>query len=134
VGEKSWEREALAIARRAATRDGQECGVVDACFCHGSSGLAHIFNRLYHATHDEIFAAASRYWIDRTLQFRSPGDSAAGYLFKSVDSNGNIGFRPRYGVLEGIAGIGLGLLAAISTVEPCWDRIFLLDIPPLPTS
>jgi lantibiotic modifying enzyme len=134
VGEKSWEREALTIAHRAAARDGQSCGVVDACFCHGSSGLAHIFNRLYQATHDEVFAAAARYWIERTLQFCNPGDSPAGYRVKSVDSRGNIGLQARYGILEGIAGIGLSLLAATSAVEPCWDRIFLLDIPPLSPS
>lgn len=134
VGERSWEQQALEIARLAAARDGQSCGVVDACFCHGSCGLAHIFNRLYQATHDEIFAAASHYWIERTLQFCHPGNGSAGYLIKWADRNGNIDFRARYGLLEGIAGIGLSLLATTSAVEPCWDRVFLLDIPPLPPS
>jgi class I lanthipeptide synthase len=134
VGEESWEQEALEIARLAAARDGQSCGVVDACFCHGSSGLAHIFNRLYQATHDEVFAVASRYWIERTLQFCNPGNGPAGYRVKSADDSGKAGFQARYGVLMGIAGIGLSLLAATSDVEPCWDRIFLLDMPPLSPS
>jgi lantibiotic biosynthesis protein len=134
VGEKSWEQEALAIARRAASRDSQTGGVIDACFCHGSSGLAHIFNRLYQATLDDVFAVASRYWIERTLQFRNPGDGPAGYHVMATDRDGKSGFHARYGLLEGIAGIGLSLLAATSAVEPCWDRIFLLDIPPLPPS
>lgn len=134
VGEQSWEREALAIAKRAAARDPKISGVMDPCFCHGSSGLAHIFNRLFQATHDEVFAMASRYWIERTLQFCTPGDGPAGYLVKTSDADGRSAFRARYGVLMGIAGIGLSLIASISTVEPNWDRIFLLDIPSLPAS
>jgi lantibiotic modifying enzyme len=134
VGEESWEQEAVAIARGAAARDVQTCGVVDACFCHGSSGLAHIFHRFYQATHDEAFSAASRYWIERTLQFSKPGDGPAGYRFMATDNSGNSGFQARYGMLEGIAGIGLSLLAATSTIEPCWDRMFLVDIPPLSPS
>jgi lantibiotic modifying enzyme len=134
VGETLWEQEALEIARRAAARDVETCGVVDAGFCHGSSGLAHIFNRLYQATHDEIFAIASRYWIERTLQFSKPGDGPAGYRFLAADNKGQSGWQARYGILSGIAGIGLSLLAASSALEPCWDRIFLLDIPPLSPS
>jgi lantibiotic modifying enzyme len=134
VGEKSWEHEALAIARRAAARDPQTCGVIDACFCHGSSGLAHIFNRLYQATHEEVFAAASRYWIEHTLQFCNPGVGPAGYRTMAPDGAGKSGFQAKYGMLTGIAGIGLSFLAATSTMEPCWDRMFLLDIPPLSLS
>jgi lantibiotic biosynthesis protein len=134
LGEKSWEREALAIARHAATRSNQNSGVVDACFCHGSSGLAHIFNRLYQATHEEVFFTASHYWIERTLQFSKPGEGAAGYRTISADGSGSREFQTMYGILVGIAGIGLSLLASSSAVEPCWDRIFLLDIPPLSPS
>jgi lantibiotic modifying enzyme len=134
VGEGCWEKEALAIARRAAVRDDQTSGVIDACFCHGSSGLAHIFNRLYQATGDEVFAAASRYWIERTLQFCNPDHGPAGYQIKTAGANGIAGFEDRYGILVGIAGIGLSLLAATSSVEPCWDRVFLLDIPPFSPS
>jgi len=88
VGEESWEQEALAIARGAAARDTKACGVVDACFCHGSSGLAHIFNRLYQASNDEALSEASRYWIERTLRFSKPGDGPAGYPFMAIDKSG----------------------------------------------
>ncbi|HKD78059.1 MAG TPA: lanthionine synthetase C family protein [Candidatus Angelobacter sp.] len=134
VGEPSWEREALAIGRRAASRNQETCGVVDACFCHGSSGLAHIFNRLFQATHDEVFALASRHWTERTLQFSSPGNGPAGYRIITPNHAGGRELQEKYGVLMGIAGIGLSLIAATSAVEPNWDRIFLLDIPPLPAS
>jgi len=34
------------------------------------------------------------------------------------------------GFLIGVAGIGLSLLAAVSGVEPAWDRMLLTAIPP----
>ncbi|HEY6349363.1 MAG TPA: lanthionine synthetase C family protein [Candidatus Angelobacter sp.] len=131
TGMKTWESAALKIARRAATRNPQSCGVMDACFCHGSSGLAHIFNRIHHATHDEVFAEAARFWVQRTLEFRTPGTGAAGYSILSPSETGKMEFQKKFGLIDGIAGIGLSLLAAISNVEPLWDRVFMVDIPPV---
>jgi hypothetical protein len=34
-------------------------------------------------------------------------------------------------MLIGAAGVGLALLAAVSDVEPAWDRLLLASIPPL---
>jgi hypothetical protein len=133
VGNREWEEEALAIARKAANREPENCLVKDVCFCHGSAGLAHIFNRFYHATREELFARSCSYWLDQSLQFRKPGTGAAGYLVLAPDTERTVAFQPRYGLIEGIAGVGLSLLAAISDVEPCWDRIFMVDIPPLPS-
>ena len=78
TGQSSWEEEALAIARHSANRAPETCRVRDVCFCHGSAGLAHIFNRFYQVTHDELFAGASRYWIDQSVQYRKPGSGVAG--------------------------------------------------------
>ena len=124
----SWEQEALSIAANAAKRAPDSCGVRDACFCHGSAGLAHIFNRIYQATRQELFAEASRYWLDRTLQFRKPGQGAAGYLVWTQEKDETMVLAARFNFLEGIAGIGLALLAAISDLEPAWDRLCMLDV------
>jgi lantibiotic biosynthesis protein len=133
VGNREWEAEAIAIAQKAASRDPQSCQVKDVCLCHGSAGLAHIFNRFYHATHDQLFAESCRYWLKETLQFRKPGTGAAGYLVLAPDEERNVRFQARFGLIEGIAGVGLSFLAALTDVEPCWDRIFMVDIPPLPS-
>lgn len=131
TGTKDWEVAALNIARRAATRDLQSCGVIDACFCHGSSGLAHIFNRIHQATRDQLFADAARFWIKKTLQFHVPNAGAAGYSVMVPNEAGEMKLEERYGLITGIAGVGLALLAAISNVEPMWDSIFMSDIPPV---
>lgn len=129
---ESWEGEALEIAQRSARRAPETCGVTDACVCHGSAGLAHIFNRFYQATRDELYAGAARFWVERTLQFREPGKGAAGYLTWGMGTNQSIELQPKLGLIQGIAGIGLALLAAVSDTEPCWDRVFQTDIPPTP--
>ena len=129
TGQSPWEEEALAIARHSANRVPETCRVRDVCFCHGSAGLAHIFNRFYQATRDELFASASRYWIEQSLQYRKPGSGAAGYTVWTADQDGQIVSLGRHGLIEGIAGVGLTYLAAMSTVEPSWDRIFLVDLP-----
>lgn len=133
VGNRKWEEEALLIARKGAEREPENCQVKDVCICHGSAGLAHIFNRFYHATHEKIFSRSCSYWLDQSLQFRKPGTGAAGYLVLAPDTERTVKFQPRFGLIEGIAGVGLSLLAAVSDVEPCWDRIFMVDIPPLPS-
>jgi lantibiotic modifying enzyme len=132
MGNSSWEQTALEIARHSARRDPQTCGVQDVCFCHGSAGLAHIFNRFYQATHEDIFATAARYWLQRSLQFQQPGTGAAGFTVITADEQMNVIVAGRFGIIEGIAGVGLMLLAALSAIEPSWDRIFLVDVPPQP--
>jgi hypothetical protein len=131
AGVDSWEREALSIARRAASRDPLDCGVLDPGFCHGSAGLAHIFNRIHQATGDELLASASRYWLQHTLQFRTPGAGIAGYSVWRANPPAPAIWQSSSNIIEGASGIGLVLLAAIGTVEPNWDRIFMVDIPPV---
>lgn len=130
TGREAWETMALDIARRAATRDPEDCGVVDACFCHGSSGLAHIFDRFHHATGERLFANTARFWTQRTLELKTANTRAAGYSVLGPNDAGEMEFQPKFGMIEGIAGIGLSLLAMITNIEPRWDRIFMVDIPP----
>lgn len=117
AGEPAWEHEALALARLAARRPREEAGILSAGLCHGAAGLGHIFNRLSQATGEEEFAAAARFWLERSLDMRRPGEAVAGF--------------GEPGLLTGAAGIGLALLAATGGVEPRWDRVLLLSPPGL---
>jgi hypothetical protein len=130
VGEPSWEHEALAIAHRAARRPPGESGVVDAGLCHGAAGLAHLFNRLFQARGDPRLAEAARFWFQSTLARRQPGRGVGGYLaWKPGDGGAQI-WVAEPGLLTGAAGIALALLAATTAVEPAWDRLLLVAIPP----
>ncbi len=106
-----WEAEAIRIAQRAAACPLAQSGVVDASICHGSAGLAHIFNRLYQATGQAAFRAAAEEWLQRAMASWCPDAELAS--------------RP--GLLSGAAGVGLALLAASTSHEPRWDRLFLLS-------
>jgi len=130
VGNAEWERQALDIALAAAARDESTSHVRDAGLCHGAAGLGHLFNRLFQATGEERLAAAARFWFERTFTFQAPGEPVAGFRAWEVGVLGQPGWRPDAGFLEGAAGVGLALLGAVSSVEPAWDRVLLVSLPP----
>ncbi|HEX4499303.1 MAG TPA: lanthionine synthetase C family protein [Thermoanaerobaculia bacterium] len=131
VGEPEWERHALDIARVAAARPEGSSYVRDAGICHGAAGLGHLFNRMYQETGDEELARAARFWIEKTFAFQTPGEGVAGFRAFDPNPEGEPGWRTDPGFLEGTTGIGLALLAAISDVEPAWDRVLLASLPPV---
>lgn len=130
-GRSDWETEAIVLARLAADRSEKSAAAVDACLCHGTAGNAHIFLRLYHATGDPLLKEAALTWIERTLRIRRPGAEMAGFPNWVPSENGGEGnWHADAGFLMGISGIGLALLAAVSDVEPAWDRVMMLSTSP----
>lgn len=125
AGEPEWERIALEVARSAAGRSEEAARVQDAGLCHGAVGVAHLFHRMYCTTGDEVLAEAARTWYERTLRYRNPGLGYGGFRAWSTGPDEQLDWRDDPGFLEGSAGIGLGLLAAVSPVDPGWDRVFL---------
>lgn len=126
-----WQEEALAIARLAASRSIQSAQAIDPGLCHGTVGLGHIFNRFHQATGDPDMKAAALEWVRRALSMRRAGEGLAGLLSWVRNPNSGAGsWQREYGFLSGIAGYALALLAAVSEVEPAWDRALLTAIPP----
>jgi len=99
-------------------------GVVDAGFCHGSAGLAHLANRQYQATRDARYLAAARMHLADTLARRTPGEGIGGYVMQRANAAHITG-----DIIEGTIGVGLVLLAALTPVEPSWDRLFACELP-----
>lgn len=91
-----------------------------AIICHGTLGIAHIFNRFYQYTQVEEFKEAALFWYEESATIL---DSEIGFQ----DYNGEGGYQIEHGILNGIQGIGLALLAAISEEEPTWDSCILLS-------
>jgi hypothetical protein len=120
----------LAIAHRAAERPFEEAGIKDAALCHGCAGLGHLFNRTFQATGEPELAQAARAWFERTLAMRHPGRGIGGYEAWQPDAAGSTARSADPGLLNGATGIALALLAATTPIEPAWDRILLVAIPP----
>lgn len=126
-----WSEEALAIARVAARRAFRDTKVSDAGLCHGATGIAHLFNRMHQATGDEELRDAALRWYRLALDMRQPGQGLAGFLswYESMRPGESGSWRGEPGFLSGIAGIGLALLAAVTDVEPSWDRVMAVSVP-----
>jgi len=124
LSNKFWKEEAIFIMRQSCMRrDLKKNRTVDAGLCHGTSGIAHIFNRFYWETGIIEFKDTANYWIEQTLKMASHVDGLAG--FKAFHGEDN--WIKNYGLLEGIAGIGLALMSHISDEEPSWDNCLLLS-------
>lgn len=132
VGREDWERTALDIAVHAASAAPEESGVRDAGLCHGALGLAHINNRIYQASGDELFADAARRWYRLGLDMRQPEGGIAGFEAMHLRPDQQMGWITDPGFLTGATGIGLALLAGFTSVEPNWDRLLMVAIPPRP--
>jgi hypothetical protein len=129
AGRPAWEAEALAVARSTAMRPVDQSGIVDPGLCHGAAGAAHVFNRLFQATGEQVFAEAARGWIERTYALRRAGSGLAGFSAWRSGPSGDFGWHDTAGLLTGAAGVGLALLAAATTTVPAWDRMLLVSVP-----
>lgn len=108
------------LAHSVQNRDIKNGMVHDTCICHGSAGIAHIFNRAYLQTQEPLFQQGAEKWLQHTIDLY---ESPAGVGFY-VDGK----YEIKEGLLEGIAGVGLALIAAIDKdTDPAWDRCILLS-------
>ncbi|MDR1112601.1 MAG: lanthionine synthetase C family protein [Bacteroidales bacterium] len=125
LNRQDWIDKAMEILLYAAEkrRDLQKNGVVDAGLCHGTAGIGHIFYRMWWNTRFPEFKRAADYWFEQTLKMARFEDGLAGYKAW----HGTQGWQNEYGLLEGIAGIGLALLTYYYEVEPTWDECLLLS-------
>ncbi len=134
-GQSSWETRAikagLAAVDYLAALPGTQA--FDSTLCHGSAGLAHLFNRIYQATGIERFKEEALKWLRHTLQNRKPGTGIAGYYRFGINEEGELTEQYDPGFIQGAAGIGLTLLAAATPIPPHWDRLLLLSAPEVTT-
>jgi lantibiotic modifying enzyme len=130
AGDAELHRTALGLARRAAAEPTSRRDVIDASLCHGAGGVGHLFNRMHQSSGDEACADAARRWFARALDMRTP-EGLAGYRYRARPRDPDSELRDDPGLITGIAGIGLALLGAITTVEPAWDRLLLASLAPL---
>ena len=103
-------------------RDFRDNMVVDAEFCHGTTGVATIYQMLYRCAGEKKFLDAYGYWKDITLAIGRNNEDG---LFDTYSVRDQCWER-FYSILEGLSGIGLFLLAAI-TDNWDWTKLVVLD-------
>ncbi len=118
-----WQNIAKRVLLDAANRTNLDVEfVTDAGLCHGTAGIAHIFNRMYCNIGDSKLKIAHDFWVNETLKMSKFKDGLAGY--KAINGNEYINDSS---LLEGISGIGLMLLSSISDNVSNWDECLLLN-------
>jgi hypothetical protein len=93
-------------------------GARNGCLANGAIGVAHFFNRLYQADGSHKCRDASIEWLEWALHMSSRDE---GFLTMQIPGPHPSGARAT--LLDGAVGAALGLLAAVTDVEPRWDRI-----------
>ena len=91
-------------------------------FCHGVAGLLEITLRFACETGRSVFIEESRTLVKQLLDSYQP-NSLLG--FRNLEVADREMDQP--GLLDGAPSVALVLLAAATTVEPTWDRLFLLS-------
>ncbi|MCC6460666.1 MAG: lanthionine synthetase C family protein [Saprospiraceae bacterium] len=111
-----WLEAAADMAQTLSRRLSVEHNLVqnDAHFCHGAAGVAQCFRALHrYLPSDELWQAYQN-WIDITLNLMDDDLENGTYVGKEI------------GLLEGMVGVALTLLSALSEDDLRWDKALLL--------
>jgi lantibiotic modifying enzyme len=124
----------LKLAKHAAMRPIEHTGVVDGGLCHGSAGLAMIWNRFWNHTREPLFRDAALTWYHHLLDQRVEQGGIGGVRSWQSNSIGADGrWMPDSSFLTGAVGIGLTLLAGLVPIEPAWDALIMTDLASRPS-
>ena len=104
--------------------DKDKVNIVDACLCHGTSGLAYIYRELYKRTQRAEFWEASIYWYAQTHEMSRQCSGNGGFVFNL--SKREQAILSPFGFLNGISGVGLSMMNLISNEYSNWGRLLLL--------
>jgi lantibiotic modifying enzyme len=129
TGEASWKAKAIEAAHASINYLNELSNFRLPCLCHGSAGLGHLFNRIYQATGVEVFKEEAGKWFRRTIKLRKPGTGIAGFTHYGRNEDGEMAELYDPAFIQGAAGIGLALLAAVTDLEPEWDRVMSISAP-----
>ena len=95
-------------------KDPRSTLVVNSNFCHGTSGLAQFYRRLYAERSLPAYKEAYEYWTERTVI----------YLDKDLESGLYAG--KEHELLDGLVGVAFSLLSYISERDLEWSKSLLL--------
>ncbi|WP_299211116.1 lanthionine synthetase LanC family protein [uncultured Dokdonia sp.] len=108
------------IIQTTSRKEPAETIIKDACFCHGSAGLAHIYSKLSKKIDDYRVKEAATYWLKETLGYKKSDD----VFFSLRDDVENINYMS---LLDGVTGVS-SVLCSIDNIKiKEWDSFLLLS-------
>ncbi len=120
---QDWRQVARTLLDDCITRpQGREKMHSDASLYSGALGVAHIYNRVYHASQVVAYKEAANTWYAGALPLKDPAEHVT-----NPAGNSDAGFHLHSSMFSGSVGIALALLAAVTRFEPRWDRLLLLS-------
>ncbi len=99
--------------------------VFDAPFCHGIFGIAYLYFKIYRLTNIDVFLKQFNYWYNVGIDTYYNNDKKI-MNFATVNM-GDKTTKLKYGILEGISGIGMVLLAKNYRIDLSWDECLMLS-------
>ena len=132
IGESSWRETAIKAAHASINYLNETSKISSfhhSSLCHGTAGLGHLFNRIFQSTGIAAFQEEAVKWFQYTLKLRKPGTGIAGFSHYGRNEDGEMAELYDPAFIQGAAGIGLSLLAAITDLEPEWDRVMSISAP-----
>ena len=122
LNDKFIKEEAIDVLKKSSLRkNNSSTKIADAGFCHGSCGVAHIYQKTYALTGETIFSEASDYWIKQTIEFLNGK--------KITEDSKEINYYNKFDLIEGMPGILLTFIFYNNSNNvnfSKWDQIFLL--------
>ena len=102
-----------------------ETFVADACLCHGSSGIALMYIRMFFETRKTVLLENACYWIRESLEYMKNSE-IDGFKFWSGREEK---FVINYNLLDGLTGVGLLFLSylILDSKTQSWDECLLLS-------
>jgi lantibiotic modifying enzyme len=133
LGIKELEKISLQVLLNTSNRIDPKSNLVnDCCLCHGSLGLALIYNRLTLLTKENQFTQASLFWLNYSISkiglSNEPIIERINTDLSSFGGEGNHDYNivMKSTILSGVSGIGLSIISIDSRTPQNWlDSIML---------
>lgn len=111
------------LTKTCSRRLSEETNVQDVSICHGSIGIAHIYNKLWFLSNNPLFKETGQFWINQSVTTESYVNGENSHMKFNIVSKK---YENNLSLLEGSAGFGLALISYL-TGDYSWDYCLMLN-------
>lgn len=124
IEKKSYEKiileKLLFVARR---KYKEEKYIIDAGFCHGTSGITVLFLNIYNVTKNEAFWEAANYWLKETFNKKNKKQSNGYVDYNFLIENSS---EKNISILEGLTGVLTCYLKFLYSGTPISEELLMI--------